>query len=119
MREVVSKLADAEIKARKAIFEANKPKVSDKIARCLGILKNAYLLSSSEVSESVSQLRLGLSLGIVQGITPARLTELVIASQRATVSMLEEGLDTELKRDIKRAALVRDTLRDVSVIYNP
>ena len=117
IKEVVTKLADAEIKARKAMFEANKLKITDRISRRVGILKNAHLLTSAEVSESVAQLKLGLSLGIIEGIAEPRLTEMLIACQPATVSMLAQGLESEQDRDVKRASLVRDMLRDVNVLH--
>ncbi len=115
--EVVTKLAEAERKAREAFLKSNKSRLTDKVARCVGLLKNAYMLSSSEVSEAFSTLKLGFSLGIIENISAERLTELLIAVQPATVSMLREGLDGETERDTARAALVRDMLRDVCVKY--
>ena len=115
--EVVNKLVEAERKARRAIFEANKIKITDKTARSVGILKNAYMLSSAEVSESIDDLKLGLSVGIIENISDKRLSELLIAAQPATLSMVGQGLDNETERDKKRASLVRDMLRDVIVKY--
>lgn len=113
--EAVTKLVQAEEKARTALYEAGKPRITDRVARNVGILKNAHVLSSSEVNESVAELKLGLSQGIIKGITDSRITEMLIACQPATISMLGEGLDNELERDIKRASLVRDMLGDVTV----
>ena len=117
MTEVVTKLVEAERKARRALYEADKARLADKIARCTGILKNSYMLSSGEVSESFDELKYGLSLGIISGISEERLTELLIASQPATVSRIGEGLDDEGARDVARASLVRGMLRDVSINY--
>ncbi len=115
--DVVGKLAEAERKARESAFNSSEGRLKDKIARCAGLLKSAYMLSSGEVNEAFSTLKLGKSLGAIDNITDERLTELLVAVQPATVSMLKEGLDNESERDIARAALVRDMLRDISVNY--
>ena len=117
IREVVSKLAEAEIKARETFALTGKARLCDKVARCVGLLKNAYMLSSSEVSEAFSTLKLGCSLDLIENITSDRLTEMLIAVQPATVSMLKEGLEDETERDITRASLVRDMLREVRIKY--
>ncbi len=117
MTEVVTKLAEAERKAREALFEANKSRVTDKISRCVGVLKNAHILTSEEFSESFDELKLGCATGVLNGIGDEKLTELLIAVQRATLSMVSEGLDDEEKRDLMRATLVRDMLSGVTVVH--
>lgn len=117
MTEVVTKLADAERKARQTLFEYNKDRLTDKIARCAGLLKNAHMLTSTEVSESFDELKLGASLGVLEGISDVKLTELLIAVQPATLSRVGEGLEGEAARDLARASLVRDMLADVKVIH--
>lgn len=117
LTEVVTKLAEAERKAREAFLQSSKNRLTDSTARCVGMLKNAYMLSSGEVNDAFSTLKLGFSLGMIENITAERLTELLIAVQPATVSMLREGLENEAERDIARASLVRDMLRDVCVKY--
>jgi len=115
MSEVVTKLTEAERKSREMLFEANRDKLTDKIARCLGILKNAHMLTSAEASESFSDLKLGVSLGALENITDEKLNEMLIAVQPATLSMLREGLERDNERDLARAGLVRDMLSGVTV----
>ena len=115
MSEVVTKLCEAERKSRNALYELNKDKLTDKIARCAGVLKNSHMLSSAEAVESFSELKLGVSLGVLEGVTDKKLNEMLIAVQPATLSMLKEGLENERDRDIGRALLVRDMLSAVTV----
>lgn len=118
LSEAVTKLVEAERNARNNIYALNKNGCADAIARRLGVLKNAYMISSAEVSEGVAELKLGVSVGIIDGISDAKLTEMLVAVQPATVSMLREGLSGEAERDTARASLVRDMLRDVTFNYS-
>lgn len=115
MSEVVTKLAEAERQSREMLFDVNEVKLTDKIARCAGVLKNAHTLTSSEANESFSELKLGVSLGVLKNMTDEKLNEMLIAVQPAIVSMLKEGLENDTERDIARAALVRDMLCEVTV----
>ena len=115
--EVVGKLVEAERKARNVMLESDKGAITDKVARSIGVLKNAYKLSSGEVNDAFGTLKLGQALGIIDSLNTERLTELLIAVQPATLSMIKQGLDNEDLRDIARASLVRDMLREVSINY--
>jgi protein arginine kinase len=115
--EAISKLVEAERSARMGVYELNKNALSNAVSRRLGAMKNAYMISSSEVNDGISELKLGISVGIVEGITDEKLAEMMVAVQPATVSMLREGLSGESERDILRASLVRDMMREVSFKY--
>ena len=57
-----------------------------------------------------------LFLGIVEGISDERLSEVFIAVQPATLSLSGEGLsEDETARDVARAKLVRNMLKNVTV----
>ncbi|MBE6609603.1 MAG: ATP--guanido phosphotransferase [Ruminococcaceae bacterium] len=117
LSDVIKNIVEAERKARKAIFDVNKLSLTDKIARAVGILKNAHVLSSDEFSEYFANLKLGVSLGVVEGITDEKLSEIFIAIQPATLSLCREGLSDEAARDVARAALLRDTLKNATVCH--
>ncbi len=113
--DVVKKLVEAERSAKNDIFEARKTAVTDKIARSVGALKNAHVLSSSEFNSGFADIKLGLALGVLSGITNEKLSELLVGVQPATISMTKEGLTDDTARDVARAKLVRDTLLAVTV----
>ena len=117
MSDVIKNIVEAERKARNAIFEVNKLALTDKIARTVGILKNAHVLSSEEFSKYFADLKLGLSLGILEGSTDEKLSEIFIAVQPATLSLCREGLSDETARDVARAALMRDMMKNTSVCH--
>jgi protein arginine kinase len=115
--EVVGKLVEAERDARNKIFTADGRRITDKVARSLGVLKNAYMLSSSELNDAFGAIKLGAALGVLENISAERLTEMLIAVQRATLSMVKQGLENDSDRDVARAELVRGMLSDVKICY--
>ncbi|MBE6610259.1 MAG: ATP--guanido phosphotransferase [Ruminococcaceae bacterium] len=116
--EVVKNIVEAERTARKSLFEANKLSMIDKTARTLGVLQNCHILSSEEFTECFSTIKLGVALEIVEGITDEKLSEVFIAVQPATLSLSSEGLaDDETARDVARATLMRNMLKNVTVLH--
>lgn len=113
--DVVKKLVEAERTARKNVFELRRDSLTDKISRSVGLLKNAHVLSSAEFNSGFADIKLGLSVGILSGITDEKMSETLIAVQPATLSMIREGLDDDGARDLARARLVRDMLNTVTV----
>jgi protein arginine kinase len=106
-RQIIAK----EKAARKRLVEANLTQLEDNAWRSLGILRNARILSSKECLNLISNVRLGVELGIIEGIDSLVLNELMINTQPATLMKIEGSeLDTEL-RDTKRAKYVRERLK--------
>lgn len=106
-RQIIGK----EKAAREKLKETNKIQLEDNAWRSLGILQNARTLPSSECLNLISNVRLGIELGILEGKDPSVLNELMINTQPATL-VKREGTDltTEL-RDVKRAQYVRERLK--------
>ena len=113
--DVVKNLVEAERKARKGLFELKGNALTDKISRSVGMLKFAHILSSSEFNSGFADIKMGLSLGILDGISDVKMSEMLVAVQPATIRMTGEGLDDDSARDIARARLVRDMLSSVTV----
>ena len=117
MSDVIRNLVKAERQTREVLYDGSKLPLTDKIARTVGLLKNAYMLSSSEFNSVFSDLELGVSLGIISGIKSEKLAEMLIAVQPATVSMSREGLDDDDARDVRRAEIIRDMTAKIKVKY--
>ena len=113
--DVVKKLVEAERSARKHLFELKGDALTDRIARSVGLLKNAHILTSAEFNGGFADIKMGLSLGLLSGITDEKMSEMLVAVQPATISMTREGLDDDRARDVARARLVRDMLGAVTV----
>lgn len=81
----------------------------DKIYRAYGILKSAYKLTSRELTNLLSYVRLGASEGILT-IPLETLSALFIELQPATMNAQSDEPLTQSRRDILRAEKVRKAL---------
>lgn len=108
---VTKQIIDREKTERQRLVQSNMIRLEDNAYRSLGILRNARILSSSECLNLISNVRLGVELGIIKGIDLITLNQLMINTQPATLMKIEGGeVDTEL-RHIKRAKYVREKLK--------
>lgn len=84
--------------------------MADRVGRAYGILAHARLISSSEAMALLSDLRLGVEMGILSGIERVTLNELMVAIRPAHLQKhYQKEMDT-LERDIKRADVIRNLL---------
>ncbi|MBE6775615.1 MAG: ATP--guanido phosphotransferase [Ruminococcaceae bacterium] len=81
----------------------------DKIFRAYGILKSAYKLTSKELTNLISYVRLGAAEGLFD-IPAERLTALTTELQPATMNTQSDAPLTRSQRDIRRAERVREAL---------
>ncbi len=81
----------------------------DKIFRAYGILKSAYKLTSKELTNLISYVRLGAAEGLFD-IPVEKLSALMTELQPATMNTQSETTLTRSQRDIKRAEKVREAL---------
>ena len=117
LKDVIKSLVEAERNARSSLFSANKTRLTDTVARRLGTLKSSYTLTSDEFTNAFSELKLGISLGLIENLSDEKLSEMLIAIQPYTISLVREGLDDDSARDIARAKLIREFLKNVTFIY--
>ena len=61
-------------------------------------------------------VRLGISLGITEGLSDVKLSEMLIAVQPATLYMTAQGMDDGKARDKARAEFLRNMMKDVKVV---
>ena len=92
------------------IFEKNPYELRDKCLRSLGILKNAYMISSSEAMNLVSNVCMGANAGIIKNIDTYALRRALFSSMPAAI-MLHTDIETPMDRDVKRAQMLQNTLQ--------
>ena len=108
LKNVVLQLAEQERSARKIL--SKDIKILDKISRSLGILLYSKVLSNEEFMGLISNVRLGVSIGEIKGLTYDIISSLIINVQPATL-MKNEGKEmTPSKRDELRAKIVKQGL---------
>lgn len=107
---LIRQVIDQEEQARQALLLQNRAMLEDKIYRSLGVLQNAYIISSQETIELLSMVRLGIDLGIIKEIDRGTINELFITIQPAHLQKIEGKKLTTAMRDTRRASLIRQKL---------
>ena len=105
LKIITAQLIDKERKARNGL---NKIKLEDMCFRALGTLQNSRILSSKEMMDLLSRIKLGISMGIIK--TDVLPIKLFIEGQPNMLMKKYGQLDPE-ERDIYRAAFIRDALK--------
>lgn len=111
LKDIAMQLISQERSARKAM--AKHTETLDLIGRSLGILLYAKVLSCDEFMRLISNVRLGISLGVCENISYDTVNRLIIDAQSATLSRnAGENLSAQ-QRDQVRAALVSKRLSNL------
>ncbi len=105
--ETATTIIDAEKKAREQVCSQNEAGLRDRIYRAAGTLRSAYLIDTGEAVQCISDVLVGLQMGLLSGVEPQKLYEL---EQRIRPAMLN-GAPQE--RDCKRAELLRAAAKDL------
>lgn len=105
LKIITQQLIDKERKARNSL---NKIKLEDMCFRALGTLQNCRILSSREMMDLLSRIKLGISMGIIK--TDVLPIKLFIEGQPNMLMKKYGQLEPE-ERDIYRAAFMRDALK--------
>jgi len=103
-------IIDVERKTRDAILAKARFEFEDKVMRSLAILKYAKLLSTDEVLNLLSAVRLGIGTGVINDISIDTVNEIMLVSRPGNLQMHYGEILEEHERDIKRAEYIRKRL---------
>lgn len=103
----------SERQAREYLLEEDrKLATEDWLFRSYGILSSARTITSQEAMELLSDLKLGIDLGVIQHSDPELLKQLVVQIRSAHLQrMMGQALPVQ-ERDRLRASLIRETLQN-------
>ncbi len=119
LNKVLMQLIEHEENARVSLLEKKPKMVFNHIGRAYGILANAHSVSSKETMNLLSLMRLGVDLGLFPGVNRSVVDELLILTQPWHLQKhFSEKLSME-ERDLHRADMVRDRLRNVGRPVTP
>jgi protein arginine kinase len=110
LERVTKQIIEYEENARKRLFEEAKDQIEDKIWRAYGILKYARALTSEEVLNMLSAIRLGIGVGIIETISLSQVNEILALTQPAHLQKYFKKKMLPAERDQVRAELVRSKL---------
>ena len=98
---------------RNEMFKQNPYRFEDKVYRSFGILSNARIISSEEALKLISDVRLGINMGIISNIKIETINQIMILSQAAGLQKLVGRVLAPEERDIIRAETIRKMLNDI------
>lgn len=107
---ITGQIIEQERLLRKRLFNELKYQLADKIGRSYGILTNACVISSNEALSLLSDVRLGVDMGLIKGIPPLALNELEVAIRPAHLQSIAGQEMDAVHRDIKRAEVIKQKL---------
>lgn len=106
LSKVVENIIAKERELRTKMHKQKGMVMDDQIMRSLGILKSARLMQSKELLTLLSNIRLGISLGLITDIDSKMLNTIMIETSPAHVT--DENITTAMERDIERARIIRE-----------
>jgi protein arginine kinase len=118
IREVITEIMRYERMARTALVRESRQSMHDRVARALGTLRSATMMTSEETMELLSSVRLGIHLKLIEEIPLLLVNELFLHSQPAHLQkLMGETLDGEA-RNAARARYLRSRLGELGAGAN-
>lgn len=108
---VAKQIIDQERSARQYLLAESRDQIEDRVSRSFGILAYARRIDSKEAMQRLSDVRLGIDLSVIRGVSTGILKELMVATQPGFLQTYYGHEMTPTERDVKRAALIRERLR--------
>ncbi|WP_418791388.1 protein arginine kinase [Phosphitispora sp. TUW77] len=107
---VTTQVAAQERATREKIYNNNKSVIEDRIFRSFGIMSQARVMTSQEALKNISNLRLGVELGLLKDLNFAKINELIIITTPAfLIKKAGKDLNAE-ERDLLRAEIIREKI---------
>jgi protein arginine kinase len=113
LNKVLLQIIEHEENARAMLLEKKAKMVFNHIGRAYGILANTHIISSKETMNLLSLMRLGVDLEMFPGADRALIDELFVVTQPAHLQKQFTGKLAAEERDVLRADMMRDRLRQV------
>jgi protein arginine kinase len=111
LMNVTKQLISQERQARTTILDTTRTRLEDKIYRSYGILSQARVIESKEATQRLSDVRLGIDLGLIKGTSATILNELIVLTQPGFLQQYAGEMLSPEQRDERRAALIRERLQ--------
>jgi protein arginine kinase len=110
IESVIPRITSYERMARKALVMESKDQLEDRIWRSYGMLKAARMITSEEILQLLSQVRMGVNIGLIDDIEMQTLNEFFVLTLPAHLQKLEGCELDSAQRNVIRASYVRKRL---------
>jgi len=119
LSEVVNEVILHEQNARQRLMEGREFQVRDLVGRAHGILRQAHLMTSREMLDLLSGLRLGIELELVRNADVKLVNELMLLTQPGHLQRIMKQTISPEERDVVRARIVRERLAKLTIERDP
>lgn len=107
---VVLQIIQHEKTAREKLIGESRLRMMDRVMRSYGILSQAYIIDSKEAAQRLSDVRLGVDLGLIEGVSAQALNELNVLTQPGFLQKKFSNSMSPGERDMYRAKLIRERM---------
>ncbi|RCW63601.1 protein arginine kinase [Saliterribacillus persicus] len=111
LKSVVHKLIEQERYARELLLQESEIELENRIFRSYGVLRYSRLIESKETAQCLSDVQLGIDLGMIKDISKSILNELMVLTQPAFLQQYAKKTLHPQERDVFRASLIRERLK--------
>lgn len=109
LKNITEQLIAQENQARERL--CNSIDIRDTISRSLGLLRSALVMTHDEALKLLSNVRLGIASGQIDGISSALIDKLMLDVEPATLTVNSNKALSASQRDIERATMLREALK--------
>jgi len=115
LTSVTKQIIEQELIVRNKLIDEKRLEFEDAVYRSYGILKHVRILPSKEAMTLLSDIKLGLELGIIKTSEEKKINifDLMTCIQPANLQKLKQKELTLEDRDIVRASFIRENLPDL------
>ncbi len=108
MKAITLQIIEQERLLRSELFKRNGSKLEDRIMRSLGVLRYARVLTADEALQKLSDVRLGIHLGLVEELDETDINEMMLKIQPGGLWQHRGKPVRQDERDLIRAAYIRE-----------
>lgn len=105
---VAKQIIEHERAARQKLVQESKVRIVDRVNRSYGVLAHAAIIDSKEAAQRLSDVRLGIDLGMIRSVSPHVLNELMVMTQPGFLQQVAGEKLSADERDMRRAQLIRE-----------
>lgn len=111
LKIVTNKLIEQERKARKFLAK-DTIDLEDTIYRSYGLLSNCRKISLDEMQKLISNVKMGVDLGILKELDDSKIQKLILFTKPASMQKYLGEQYEPLERDIKRAEIIKQIIEE-------
>ena len=111
LENITKKVIEQERLARKYLGK-NKVDIEDRVYRAYGIISNAVKIGYDEFLRLISEVKLGVDLGIIKELTDSKVKKIELYSKPANLQKYVGNLLNAYDRDIKRAEIIKQIIKN-------